>query len=407
MRILIVNVFFAPQSLGGATVVAEQTATGLRERGHEVFVFTGTPPDGLGPAELVRWDVVGMPVVGVATAIHAEHTTGYSNPATAERFDAVLEVVQPDVIHFHSVQYLGVEMIELANQRGIPTVVTLHDAWFFCERQFMVQADGRWCGQVAIDPNVCDHCIPQPAEHRARQLRSRRLLRAASRVLTPSNSWRDLMVGSGAPADTTFVNGNGIAYPRPGWQRPEWRGPLRFGFVGAKNAAKGFPQLIAAFQQIVRSDYELHAVDPEVNLGNNSLSLRDYPITGLVRIVPGYTQATMDDFFGSIDVLLFPSQWPESYGLTVREAMARGVWPIVSDLGAVAEAVTDGVNGSIVAAGSVDSLAAALVWVLDHREQVMSVPQSTHLPTVAGQVADLERQLLAVVNERATASAGD
>jgi glycosyltransferase involved in cell wall biosynthesis len=56
----------------------------------------------------------------------------------------------------------------------------------------------------------------------------------------------------------------------------------------------------------------------------------------------------MDDFFSSIDVLLFPSQWKESFGLTVREAISRGVWVIVTDAGGIVEDCIEGVNSNIV-----------------------------------------------------------
>jgi glycosyltransferase involved in cell wall biosynthesis len=64
--------------------------------------------------------------------------------------------------------------------------------------------------------------------------------------------------------------------------------------------------------------------------------------------VPAYNQNTIDDFFCRIDVLLFPTQVKESYGLTVREAILRNVWVITTDAGAAAEDITDGQNGYIV-----------------------------------------------------------
>ena len=37
-----------------------------------------------------------------------------------------------------------------------------------------------------------------------------------------------------------------------------------------------------------------------------------------VEIIPAYSQDNIDDFFAGIDVLLFPTQWKESFGLTVQ-----------------------------------------------------------------------------------------
>ena len=60
------------------------------------------------------------------------------------------------------------------------------------------------------------------------------------------------------------------------------------------------------------------------------------------------SQDNIDDFFNSIDVLLFPTQWKESFGLTVREAIIRNVWVITTNAGGPVEDVIEGVNGNII-----------------------------------------------------------
>jgi len=45
----------------------------------------------------------------------------------------------------------------------------------------------------------------------------------------------------------------------------------------------------------------------------------------------------MDDFYAEIDVLLFLSQWKETFGLTIREALARGIRVIQTDSGGTTE----------------------------------------------------------------------
>lgn len=395
MRILIVNVHFAPDSFGGATLVAEETARRLHDRGHDVAIFTSTQDTRVAGNEFYRYEQWGIPVVALRTF----HGDVYDEPTIKAQFGRVLDAFQPDVVHFHAVQTFGVGVVSAAQARDIPTVVTLHDAWWLCERQFMVRQNGQFCGQTAISPTVCATCVPDAAAHVIRQQTSLELLNGCDRVLAPSDFWCELMVDSGVSAERAFTNTNGVSRPRTDWQRSTRFGPARLGFVGGLNPIKGGPQLIAALQQLKRSDYELLAVDSFVNLGRHSISAVDWPVPGLVRIVPGYNHDTIDDFFDGIDVLLFPSQWRESYGLTVREAALRGVWSILPDGGGTEEHIIDGRNGTVYdRSGGQTALMTAVNHYLDHYAALRPDPDlAARIPTYDQQVDDLVRHLTAAI----------
>ena len=89
-------------------------------------------------------------------------------------------------------------------------------------------------------------------------------------------------------------------------------------------------------------------VDALQNLGGSWQDRANWDIPGKLRFHPAYTSATMDEFFKGIDVLLFPSQWKESFGLTVREALLRDIWVIATDAGGVPEDCEDGVNATVI-----------------------------------------------------------
>ena len=149
-----------------------------------------------------------------------------------------------------------------------------------------------------------------------------------------------------------------------------------FGFVGGPGAIKGSEQIIRAFNEIDRTDYTLHVVDAAGNVGSSWVDPDYWNIPGAVKFIPPYRQDVMDDFFAGIDVLLFPSQWKESFGLTVREALVRHIWVISTDSGVVAEDLEDGVNASVIPFGSgVSELRHCIEQALD-RDQWMSYENS-------------------------------
>lgn len=400
MRILTVNVHYAPESYGGATIVAEEVTRELQARGHEMYVLTGTTSATIPGSGLHRYQDGQTPVLAMGKMPVFDTQSDYSQPLLARRFQQVMDSIRPDLVHFHAIQTLGVDMVEAA-AASVPTVVTLHDAWWFCERQFMVRSTGQWCGQSGIDARVCATCVPDPLAHETRQARSREILNACTRVVTPSAYWAEVMAGSGVDERVLQVSRNGVLHPAPDFRRTPYRGPVRFGYVGGDNPIKGAPQLRQALAGLNRSDYHLRLVDSALNLGHQTMFAQDWQYPGLIEIVPGYDSASMDAFFDSIDVLLFPSQWRESYGLTVREAILRGVWVVATQGGGTTEDLEQGVNAHLIPLdGRSDALREAMVDILDHPQRYLGAAAPVQrIPTFAEQAQEIEQLYQACINE--------
>ncbi|HXL72167.1 MAG TPA: glycosyltransferase, partial [bacterium] len=64
-----------------------------------------------------------------------------------------------------------------------------------------------------------------------------------------------------------------------------------------------------------------------------------------VRIHGVYQPGKLPEEINTCDVSLHLSTWPETYCMSLSEAWDRGLVPIVTDIGALGERVTDGVNG--------------------------------------------------------------
>jgi O-antigen biosynthesis protein len=347
LRLLVVNIFFAPRSFGGATIVAEEMAKRLHEMPDtDVFVFTSRVGSSV-QYTLRRYDHDGIPVISVHLPSQNDSIADFDNPEMADVFADVLRAIEPDVVHFHSLQGLSASIVRPCQEMHIPYIVTVHDAWWLCPRQFMVRQDGAYCFQTKINQDVCKACMPEARhlEQRFRILQQR--LAGAAFILSPSESHRRLHTANGLPADRVLVHRNGIRMP-VGSRRRRGSRVVRFGYVGGTATLKGFHLVRRAFEEIVESNYELVIVDNTLNLGFSSIDTSDWHIRGGIEVVPAFGQAELDGFFETLDVLLFPSQWKESFGLIVAEALARDVWVVVTEGGGAAEFVVDGENGTII-----------------------------------------------------------
>ena len=89
-------------------------------------------------------------------------------------------------------------------------------------------------------------------------------------------------------------------------------------------------------------------------------------------------------------MLLFPSQWKESFGLTVREALIRNVWVLCTDCGAPVEDVIAGVNGDIVPFGDVQAFSEKLAGYISQTQELRSRnPNIVEIRTFKQQAAEL------------------
>lgn len=405
-RLLTVNVYFSPNSFGGATIVAEELAERLgAQHGWQVSVFTSMRAPGLPDHALRRYRTKAVDVVAINTPGFLTAREQYHHPRVRTRFEEVLDIQAPDVVHLHCVQTLGADLIDAVVERGIPFAITLHDCWWLCERQFMIDSRGHYCFQQKISADRCRYCVD---DHEASKQRLDYLLKQlskASALLAPSSFQRDLYVANGLPADRCRINKNGVRPPGPAYRRRNVKGKPVFGFIGGPGHIKGGDHIVRALQLLGRDDIRLRVVDAAQNIGTTWQSGDYWNVPASVEYVPAYTQETIDDFFASIDVLLFPSQWKESFGLTVREALLRDVWVIATGGGGILDDLRDGENATLIPLdGRHEPLAEAIANCLQ-REDWGSYrsPNKAAVTTLDEQAAQLSALLANLSAEGASA----
>ena len=165
-------------------------------------------------------------------------------------------------------------------------------------------------------------------------------------MLTPSEHWRSFFIANGFDQAQIRVNKNGIKIPE-NIPPNQYNGKqVRFGFVAGNEKVKGFLQIKAAFEEIASNKWELVIVDHLSHI-NRQTNIK-IAGKGKVKIIPKFVSENANSFYDAIDVLLFPTQYPESFGLTVREALIRNKWVIASATGGVEDAVFEGVNGTLI-----------------------------------------------------------
>lgn len=395
-RILIVNVFFPPQTVGGATrVVRDNVDELLAGNAAEIYEFAVATTDLEEPSAYnLRVDTYkGVPVFRFSTPQQAGMDWRPFDLRAAELFERILDSWRPDIVHFHCIQRISASALATCAKRDISYLVTLHDAWWLADHSFLVdEAFQLVDSRKSIAPRPTHEVATGASVLRRRELAA--LLDGAARLLAVSETFADIYRRSGFPQ--TVALSNGVPAMAPVVRLPSKSGRVRLTHVGSKSYHKGYLLLQATLMQGRFPNLELTVVEHE-RVGG----LEYGAVWGEtpVRFVGKTRQEDMHLFYGQQDVLVAPSMWPESFGLVSREALAAGLWVIASDRGAIGENVSPGVNGWIIDVGSPAALDAVLTEInADAARYTRSPPP---IDASSRTSADQARDLLAIYQELA------
>ncbi|GAN54797.1 glycosyltransferase [Tanticharoenia sakaeratensis] len=349
-RILVVNVFYPPQAIGGATRVVHDTVVDLSRAENPKYhfeIFTslegGTPHV---PEIHVR-DGVAVTAVGPLDVEDKDAIA--DDPLMVEQFETVVDRVRPTLVHFHCIQRLTVGIVDALRARDIPYCITVHDAWWISDYQFAIDKLGHERLYNYANPLETLARCGSAAFERMEHLRS--ALFGARAIIAVSRSFGELYQRCGIPNVRVIENGITPLIPAARAHRPD--GAIRLGFIGGLSRHKGWDLIQIALRQGNFSNLELLAIDHAMAAGEERADT-----FGTTPVVfRGKTaQADITTLYADIDVLLAPSIWPESFGLVTREAALCGCWVIASRLGAIGDAIEHGVNGFHVDVSTADGL---------------------------------------------------
>jgi glycosyltransferase involved in cell wall biosynthesis len=344
-KIALVNVFFPPQSIGGATRVLADNFDILQQQYGEDFelvVFTSDERCTT-PHRLETYQYNGVPVYR-STVIYREHMDWHpKDDKMYEVFNEFLEAEKPDLVHFHCVQRLTGSVVEAAKDAEIPYLITAHDAWWISDYQFLVDQFGK----VYSDghPDIfAKRALPvniTQSESLERLAYFRDLLEGASQLITVSESFAELYKKNGYPQ--IKVTKNGISN-HVNWQTKDtsYTDKVVCGHIGGMSEHKGYFLLKEAVEQLQPANIEMLIVDHSKPEGWEKLTTWG---AVPVRFIGRVAQKDIVPLYQKVDVLFAPSTWPESYGLVTREAAACSCWVVASDMGGIGEDIVDGKSG--------------------------------------------------------------
>lgn len=269
----------------------------------------------------------------------------------------------------------------------------LSSSWAGCVRDLVMIATARvFRARVLVQYRGGNFGGFYRSQPRWRQRWIRWGLRQVDRLFVQSQRLREQFAGL-VPEERLRVLPNGIAWHEvPERQRCVAESlPYRLLFVGHLAFAKGFRELVRAYQrlrrelpvelwvlgtriaqrQVARSFlppewqqyYDRHAPEIEAEIDAFLADAAQHN----VRLLGFVSAAEVRQWMGQADLFVLPS-YSEGFSMAVLEAMAAGLPVVVTPVGALPELVRDGVRGRLVPVGDADALFTVLRECLQQPE---------------------------------------
>jgi glycosyltransferase involved in cell wall biosynthesis len=385
MKILIAHNHY--QQRGGEDESTRAEVSLLESRGHEVTTFI---------EDNERIARLSLPKVALGTIWSHENY---------RRLRRLIWKHRPDVVHVQNFFPLISPAVYYAAQaEGIPVVQTLRNYRLLCSNGLLFR-DGRVCedclGKTPPWPGIAHACyrgsragtVPVVA-----MLTAHRALRTWTRMVDVyvalTEFARQKFVEGGLPAGKITVKPNFVhPDPGPGGGKGDYAV-----FVGRLSPEKGIDTLLAAWEL-------LDGRMPLKIVGDGPLKDQVALATKALPEIEWLGRRSLEEvhaLIGEASLMVFPSEWYETFGRVAAEAFAKGTPVIASNIGAIAELVDHGRTGLHFGHGQPQDLAAQVEWALGNPANLAHMRQEARAEFEARYSAEQNYGKLMEIYELAT-----
>jgi glycosyltransferase involved in cell wall biosynthesis len=427
MKVLHVPYVFYPDQVGGTEIYVELLAHALADLGVDSTI--AAPADRNASYTHAGLAVRRFALSATTADLRAQY--GGGDVAAAQEFGAILDREQPRIVHLHAFTGLlsGVVTREV-KRRGLPLVCTYHTPAVSCQRETLLRWGSEVCDGV-LRVGTCAACtlhglgvgrqasqglgVLPPAVGRLAGLVGVRgkagtalrmtdltklrhdVIRSvwgeADHIVAVCNWASALLQRNGVPASKISVSHHGLATQRASDVErvaPPDDGPTRIAFLGRLDPAKGPALLIEAVRSLPSATIQLDLYcaiqGPSDARQRDRLTLLAHN-DPRIRLLDAVAHDQVVSLLRTYHALAVPSQCLETGPMVVLEAFAAGVPVLGSNLGGIAELVTDSRDGLLVEPGSAAHWAAALERIVADTRVLSRLSAGVRPPRHMGNVA--------------------
>lgn len=318
---------------GGGKVSVDLLYEALENLGHNVSILTTRKPEKYGGKKVISISRMAEIIPDNVLKLG----TGITDVLLARGIRKRIAEENPDIIHVQD-DYI-IPAVTRAAIPGIPVVVTMRQG-------------------VELNAICSANWPPLVARlYRKRLALNLRAFQKASAVIAVSDTIRDGLKARGIEAETIYN-----LIPLWEYREPTQKTTVDILAPGRITIYKGFATLVRAMALVATwgLDFRLTIAGEGPELDNVKGLIKTQGLGDKVFITGNVDFTVMADLYRDCDIVVFPTEVPESLGRVSIEAMTMGRPVIASRIGAIPEIVVDGESGLLVPPGNHQDLASAI-----------------------------------------------
>ena len=356
MKILLANKFYYRR--GGSEIYMFHLKELLEAHGHEVAVFAMQHPQGLESPfsryfpENVEYGNANSKTKNLRLLL----TRPFGTKEVKRKFNAILDDFQPDVVHFNNVHtQVSPVIVQIAYERGVRVVWTIHDLKILCPDTHCLRADGQICELCFNDKR---HVLKYKCNKKslfasilayleAKKWTREKLEKYTNVFICPSQFMASKLIQGGVNDNKIKVLCNFIDVNKT--IRTHYSKEKYYCYVGRIESIKGVKTLVEAAKLL---PFPLKLIGSGPMLEELQQSNKNENIEFV-----GYKQwDEIKEIVGKARFLVLPSECYENNPLTVIESKCLGTPVLGANIGGIPELIEEGKSGTLFESRNVNDL---------------------------------------------------
>lgn len=372
MKILLSNKFYYRR--GGDCIYMLNLEQLLKSYGHDVAVFAMDYPENIE----TPWKQYFPQNMSKLMAF----TRPFGSAEVKAKFNKLLDDFKPEIVHLNNIHtHLSPIIAELAHNRGIKVVWTLHDYKLLCPRYDCLRNGNDICELCFNeDKSSCKtykcmkgSTLASLIGYKEATTWNRRRLEACTDVfICPSKFMAQKMIQGGFTSKKLIPLCNFIDIDK--CKKDTYEKENYYCYVGRLNHEKGVKTLIKAAQKL---PYKL------VIIGGGPLSdeLKNETTNANIEFI-GYKQwDEIKEIVSKARFSVIPSEWYENNPLSIIEAQCLGTPVLGANIGGIPELIDNGITGMIFTSRNVEELTQKIEDMWQHQfnyKEIATISQAKY-----------------------------